>query len=401
MAELAGRWEAAALAGRLEAVADRLEADAPLWRAQPFKELAVPWTEDAPALATALLALDDASLEALETDPEALRERLATVDDRFRAVRELVALPVLPARTLPDPGPFADRHVPGRKWAQLRAFAAALPETGARLVDWCAGKGHLGRLLAGAGAEVRCIEHDAALCAAGRALAGARPLRFEHRDVLDPTLPLGPDEHVVALHACGVLHERLLERARRERFAVSVAPCCYHHLADPGAAWAPMSRTGPATGLSRDDLRLAVAGVATAPRHVRRLRERERLYRAAFDLLQRAVSGEDRYRPVRSVPGSVLSAGFGAFSAFAADHLGLSLPSGMDLEAWLLRGAAREHRVRRLDLVRLAYGRLLELRVVLDRALALAEAGHRVTLGVFCPRTVTPRNLLLHATPSP
>lgn len=399
MAEGSGVWDAPGLSERLAAVVARLEADAPLWRAQPFKDRAVSWTEDTPALARSLLALDEASLEALETDPEALLAVLATVDDRFRAVQELAALPLLPARTLPDPGPFADRHVPGRKWAQLRAFAAALPETGARLVDWCAGKGHLGRLLAGAGAEVRCIEHDAALCAAGRALADARPLRFERRDALDPTVPIGPDEHVVALHACGVLHERLLARARRERFAVSVAPCCYHRLGDPDAAWAPMSRTGPTTGLARDDLRLAVAGVATAPRHVRRLRERERVYRTAFDLLQRERSGEDRYRPVRSVPGSVLSAGFGAFCAFAADHLGLPRPPDTDLESWLRRGAERERRVRRLELVRLAYGRLLELRVVLDRALALAEAGHRVTLGVFCPRSLTPRNLLLHATP--
>lgn len=399
MDELAGRWDAAALAERLARVAERLEADAPLWRTQPFKDPAVPWIDDAPALATALLALDDGTLETLERDPQALLERLAAVDDRFRAVRELAALPVLPARTLPDPGPFADRHVPGRKWAQLRAFAAALPETGPRLVDWCAGKGHLGRLLAGSGTEVRCIEHDGALCAAGRALAGARPLRFEHRDVLDPALPLAADEHVVALHACGVLHERLLARARRERFAVSVAPCCYHRLGAPDAAWAPMSRTGPSTALSRDDLRLAVAGVATAPRHVRRLRERERVYRSAFDLLQRAVSGEDRYRPVRSVPGSVLSAGFGAFCTFAADHLRLSLPAEVELDTWLRRGAERERRARRLDLLRLAYGRLLELRVVLDRALTLAEAGHRVVLGVFCPRSVTPRNLLLHAAP--
>jgi hypothetical protein len=95
----------------------------------------------------------------------------------------------------------------------------------------------------------------------------------------------------------------------------------------------------------------------------------------------------------------VLTAGFEAFCAFAADHLGLTLPAATALEPWLRRGAERERRARRLDLVRLAYGRLLELRVVLDRALSLAEGGHRVTLGSFCPRRVTPRNLLLHATP--
>jgi hypothetical protein len=60
-------------------------------------------------------------------------------------------------------------------------------------------------------------------------------------------------------------------------------------------------------------------------------------------------------------------------------------------------GAERAARVRRRNLLRLAFGRVLELRIVLDRALWLAEQGFAVSLATFCDRAVTPRNLLLSA----
>jgi hypothetical protein len=41
----------------------------------------------------------------------------------------------------------------------------------------------------------------------------------------------------------------------------------------------------------------------------------------------------------------------------------------------------------------------LELWLVLDKALFLAEAGYAVTLGRFCHRVDSPRDLLLLATP--
>ncbi|MGV8481978.1 SAM-dependent methyltransferase, partial [Pseudomonas aeruginosa] len=35
-------------------------------------------------------------------------------------------------------------------------------------LDWCSGKGHLGRLLAHAGQPLTCLEHDPALVADGQ-----------------------------------------------------------------------------------------------------------------------------------------------------------------------------------------------------------------------------------------
>ncbi|MEE4361233.1 MAG: SAM-dependent methyltransferase, partial [Pseudomonadales bacterium] len=180
---------------------------------------------------------------------------------------------------------------------------------------------------------------------------------------------------------------------------LSLSPCCYHRLDEGIEHWAPRSTLATASTLDREALRLAAAGLATAPATVRRQRVRERIFRAAFDALQRTLTGQDRYRPVPSVPGRLLARGFPAFCDFAAAHQGVRLPEPLDAERWLAAGAAVEARARRLDLVRLAFSRLLELRIVLDRALALAEAGRRVQLGRFCDRSLTPRNLLIHAEP--
>lgn len=136
----------------------------------------------------------------------------------------------------------------------------------------------------------------------------------------------------------------------------------------------------------------------TAPRHVRRRRRTERRYRLAFEALRRQLDPErPDYRPVPSVPGSLLSEGFPAFCARAAAHLDLALPSEVDAGHWLALGAEADARARRLELARTPFRRLLELRMVLDRALALAEAGYEVGVGEFCERALTPRNLMIVA----
>ena len=50
-----------------------------------------------------------------------------------------------------------------------------------------------------------------------------------------------------------------------------------------------------------------------------------------------------------------------------------------------------------MELVRHLFRRPLELWLVLDRALFLQEQGYRVELREFCPRHLTPRNILIHA----
>ena len=82
-------------------------------------------------------------------------------------------------------------EIPGRKAAQIDAFAAALGVPCAPVTEWCAGKGHLGRRIAShSGVAVTSLEIDARLCDAGRALAqraGVATQGFVTVDVLVPS----------------------------------------------------------------------------------------------------------------------------------------------------------------------------------------------------------------------
>ena len=113
----------------------------------------------------------------------------------------------------------------------------------------------------------------------------------------------------------------------------------------------------------------------TAPAGVRARRSRELVLRQAFDLFQREAFKRDSYLPCPSMPAAIIDHGFEAFAAQAAAHHGLALPAGLDGERWMVAGAERAAQVRRRNPLRLAFGRVLELRIVLDRALWLAEQG--------------------------
>lgn len=59
-------------------------------------------------------------------------------------------------------------YMPGRKQAQIEAFTACLPAHRGPYLEWCAGKGHLGRLVSlHRQAEVLSLELQAPLCEEG------------------------------------------------------------------------------------------------------------------------------------------------------------------------------------------------------------------------------------------
>ncbi|MCA1791810.1 MAG: SAM-dependent methyltransferase, partial [Thioalkalivibrio sp.] len=298
-------------------------------------------------------------------------------------------------------------HVGGRKWRQIVAFAARVQvASGQSVVEWCAGKGHLARTLAHShGTPVTALESDARFCREGQVLAERQgvSLHLHEQDVLAPDVLrwLHPSAHVVALHACGDLHLRLLDLAAQTGCAISLVPCCYHRTVHE--RYQPLSQTGRelavrhALVLTRQDLALAVQETVTAPFHMQRQRRRAKAWRLGFDLLQRELRGVDAYLPVPRLRYGALPADYQGFCRWAAAEKRLALPSGIDWKTGECTGWARLEEVERLEQVRHLFRRPLEVWLALDRARLLDEAGMRVDLGSFCDRAVTPRNLLLRA----
>lgn len=390
-------WAPAALAARGAALQSLLTETEALWAPKPFEDLSPPWAETHPALMAFLDGLGDEALTHFEAAPDDLRLALAPW---VPALAEAAPLLVLPGSTAAPSG-VAVSHVSARKRAQIEAFINALPrpeaETG---IDWCGGKGHLSRALHQRfGLRLCVVDKDQALLTAGQALAKGLPLRFENRDVLrGPSAPLEAHS-LFALHACGGLHDAALTAVIAQNLpSLALAPCCYGlHRGATGhwESWA--ATTTPSAAFDASALRLAVADLATAPAGVRARRTRELELRQAFDAFQRATWGRNAYLPCPSFPASVIDGGFEAFAQAAARHHGLALPSPIDAGRWLALGRSRAALARRRSLLRLAFGRLIELRIIFDRALWLGEQGRNVAVSTFCDRSLSPRNVMIKA----
>ncbi|MEH3021501.1 MAG: methyltransferase [Pseudomonas oryzihabitans] len=374
-----------------------------LWRPRPFVALRLPWEADHPELAAWLRARSLAEAEAVHQAPHTL-EGPAPFDVLARRSADLIRVDEFADVVPASPPRRQDVDVPGRKWLQIDAFGRKLAFTRPvrRWVDWCAGKGHLARQLAGPHLPALCLEWDGALVQAGERLSHKAGLPVQHRqaDVLQPLAGVGIDarDTPVALHACGDLHTRLLQVTVASGCQqLALVPCCYDRIAEP--CYRPLSQVAAATALhlEREDLRLALCETVTGGQRVRRDRDLSMARRLGFDLLQREVTGRDAYLNTPPLPSHWLRQPFAAFGAELARRKDVTLPAGIDWPLWERRGFQRLAEVRNLELVRGLFRRPLELWLVLDQALFLQEQGYEVRLGTFCASALTPRNLLLMA----
>ncbi|TFY84137.1 methyltransferase [Pseudomonas kairouanensis] len=370
-----------------------------LWKPRPFTHRQLAWETQHPDLAQWLRQRSLADADNSHNHPHDLPAP-APFPQLAAQARQLSAVDKLPTQPLPCAPSRLNVDVPGRKWQQIEAFGAALQfaHTPRHWLDWCAGKGHLGRRLLQTGQQLTCLEYDPALIATGQALSDHHGLPVTHRlqDVM-ADVSLGPEHTPVALHACGDLHVRLLQLAAAVGCKqLALAPCCYNRIS--ADAYQPLSQAGRASTLQLtvDDLGLPLSETVTAGNRVRLQRDISMARRLGFDQLQRQLRGCDEYLPTPSLSASWLDKPFAAYCQELANLKGLSTGE----QDWVALEAYGWHRlaqVRNLELLRGLFRRPLELWLVLDRALFLRENGYKVEVGSFCETALTPRNLMVLA----
>lgn len=391
------------LLARFTALDTFLTAHQALWKPRPFTHLQLPWETTYPELATWLRGRSLEEAESAHNHPA-----LVDAPQPFAALADmslaLSALDELPAHTLEAPAHRLNVDVPGRKWQQIEAFAGRLQfaDPARHWLDWCSGKGHLGRRLLQPGQQLTCLEYDPALVASGQALSQHHRLHALHveQDVLaaNAAALLEARHTPVALHACGDLHVRLIRLASAAGCKqLAIAPCCYNrtHL----TRYSPMSSAAQYSDLqlSLDDLGLPMSETVTAGARVRRQRDTSMARRLGFDLLQRQLRGVDEYLPTPSLPSGWLEKSFAEYCQHLAELKELSTVGAQNWPELEAAGWQRLAQVRNLELLRGLFRRPLELWLVLDRALFLQEQGYTVRLGTFCESSITPRNILLLA----
>jgi len=375
-----------------------------LWKPRPFTHLSLPWETAYPELSSWLRGRSLEEAERAHNHPADLLDAPEPFASLAALSAELSAVGELPGHALEAAGHRLNVDVPGRKWQQIEAFANRLSFASEpkHWLDWCSGKGHLGRRLLGAGQQLTCVEYDPALVASGQALSQRHHLHAMHveQDVLasNAATVLSARHTPVALHACGDLHVRLMQLASAAGCQqMAIAPCCYNRI--NRSEYKALSCAGlrSALQLSLEDLALPMSETVTAGARVRRQRDTSMARRLAFDLLQRQLRGVDEYLPTPSLPSAWLDKPFADYCRDLAALKELSTIGTPDWQALETAGWQRLADVRNLELLRGLFRRPLELWLNLDRAIFLKERGYVVRLGIFCDTPLTPRNFLLLA----
>ncbi|MEH8017340.1 SAM-dependent methyltransferase [Rheinheimera muenzenbergensis] len=376
------------------------------WQFLPFSCEALPW--QGTALQQLLSQLTERQLTALEQDAAAQQQLLQPFfPELFQLAKLEQRQDNCAAASLPALPFWLANGIGGRKLEQIDALCQHWPQLPLPVLEWCAGKGHLGRVLAHRFARpVVSVEWQQSLCQQGSELANklALPQQFICADVLRQPLSgvLQPQQQVVALHACGQLHIRLLQQVVAAGCQqLQLIPCCYHLISSD--LYQPLSTLGQQRdlALSKEDLKLVVQGQVTGGDRTERLRHTEVLWRLAYDELRKQLTGQQSYQPLASVAKHWFSGEFFAFAQWAAQQHGLTLPAKFSSEAYLQRAQTRLLLVKQIQLVRHLFRRPLELWLALDKALFLQQHGYSVSLTEFCDYQLTPRNMLLQASKTP
>lgn len=368
------------------------------WKILPFQHLALPWSENI-ALSSFLTTLSFEQLESLDANDQLLRTTFSPFFDLN--IDCIDDLSLVRSSITPSPDRLKSA-IKGRKWQQIESFEALVPQDTSGILEWCAGKGHLGRLIAfHQQRSVTSVEWQQSLCQQGQLLSDKFNLsqQFVQADVFSISDSLlQQHQQVVALHACGDLHSTLLQQAVVAKTNdVLVAPCCYHLI--QGELYQPLSAAAGASQLqlSKRDLNLSMQKTVVAGARIKKLREIEIAWRLGFDLLQRDIQGVDLYMPLPSIRQSMLVASFEQFCQWAAAKKSITIANNIDLSTYEKAGWQRRLVNARIEIVSHAFRQLLERWLLLDRVLLLEENNYTVELFNFCEDKITPRNAVIKA----
>lgn len=371
-----------------------------LWQFDSFASLDIPWRGDYPELASFIERTD---LATLQESPAGIFQYCPSLQESEHWQKHPDLASMNDSKRNISPPSYFSAGIKGRKWQQINAFVKKTPMADSYL-EWCSGKGHLGKLLAYQGnALVYSIEWQAALCQEGQEQADKLSLKqvFTQTDVLkgEGDTFLQKASCAVALHACGDLHRVLIEAAIQAKTPrLGLSPCCYHLTSQP--VYLPMSQFAhnSALRLRKADLKLAVKEVATAGLREQRLKQLELSYRLGFDAWQRCARQKEEYLPIPSIQKSLLTKGFHAFCQWAAEQKGLhDFMSLMPFDEFESIGENRAQLVQKIEQVSQVFRPALEYWLILDRAMRLEEQGYKVEIGAFCEKSLTPRNWMILA----
>jgi Methyltransferase domain len=383
-----------------------LQENEQLWKPSAFTQDSFEGLAISTELRNWLFSLTDQQVNTLQLDDSQLLEAISPLFEPAKELKALINLPKSIAFSTASPSRFWHTGIPGRKAEQIEAFVAAMGPVDSPTLEWCCGKQHLGRYLSEIHQQPTLgLDIDANLVAQANTLTRKYKMGEASQalvcDVLSQKASeyIKPTHHLVALHACGGLHARLLQEAvNNQVHKLSLSPCCYHRF-NSEALYTGLSRKAQLSSLklTNNDLRIATRQSNIASIRETQKRKTLQAWRLGFDSMQRALTNSNEYLPTPSLSIQVLSQGFESFCRILADRSGITLHGKIDFETYKKQGQTRFHHYERAELLRMVFRRALELWLVFDKKLFLEENGYQCSISRFCDTKLSPRNLFIQA----
>lgn len=325
--------------------------------------------------------------------------------DAVHALENASKLPQAQPYSLPQIERGLTQGIPGRKLNQIESLIAVSLKhaSSAQWLEWCAGKGYLGRILSAATQKpVTSLEWQNDLCQKGQHFADQHqlPMTFVHGDAFsDKAQPLiRQDQHALALHACGDLHMRLIKlAAANQTNALTISPCCYHLTRDE--VYQPLSTCAQSAmlHLSRTDLKIPLQQTMTGGKRVIRHRFEEMSYRLGLAKLLQSLMNSSEYINIPSIKKSQLSQGFQSFCLWAIEYKNIDVSSEIDFDHWQRVGERLFWQMEAIGLIQSLFKRAIEMWLIYDKAMFLEEQNYQVDVGIFCEPQISPRNIYIQA----
>ena len=285
------------------------------WQFSAFHSSDYPWRLAHRELSQWLDELLLCEVQRLKSEPEELANILSAFIPEVSELYIAGQLPEFHGTLLATPQGL-NSGINGRKWQQITKLSALsadyyLPDN--QWLEWCGGKGYLGRLLSATTSKpVTTLEWQQALCDCGQAYADAHQLgmTFIQGDALSTQSSelIKEKQHAVALHACGDLHINLLRKGISNHIdAMTISPCCFHLTKDDNYTGLSVLANQSRLTLSKEDLRLPLQETVVAGLRTQHHREQEMCFRLGFNALQQHINKNDQYLSIPSIKKSLFS----------------------------------------------------------------------------------------------
>ena len=367
-----------------------------LWSFHPFTQEVHSWECDYPEASDFLRSWTPEEVEHFEMCPQNHPEAPSSILDIFSRCQEYTNLPIMYDSSFSCSKQLL-LNIKERKRHQLIPFISCIQDPCLNYVDWCCGKGHLGRMLASIfGANIVGIENNLQVIEKGRSLAPQKQVFIEcdvfHNDI--PDFQGG----MVALHSCGSLltkaMEQVFEQDLQECFLVS---CCYHKINEE--FYVPMSETGKKQHVcfTKKELRLPSTLEHHASKKSKRRRRADMRYRLSIDYILQEIGFHSSYTSFPPVPDFWKDLSFQEYVDQVWARENYPSISKINVKNMEEKGREQLRIIRALSSFRSMFGRVLEVWINTDRALWLQEKGYNVTLGICMPKSASPRNIAIQA----